>query len=71
MSLEELKKSQEQYAKVMQKKRSFDKLSQYVQLQDQKIVELQTVIMQMQKELGRVLQKQQTQINQLQQSNYY
>ncbi|MFT4693145.1 MAG: hypothetical protein ACI8TE_000033 [Francisella sp.] len=71
VDLEELKKSQKQYAKVMQKKRGFDELSQYVQLQDQKIVELQTVIMQMQKELGRVLQNQQTQINQLQQSNYY
>ena len=74
VSLDELKKSQEQYATVMQKKRGFEQLSQYVQLQDHKIVELQTVIMQMKKEFGRVLQNQQnqqTQINQLQQSNYY
>ena len=71
ISLEELKKSEEQYAKVMQKRNGFKQLAQYVEIQDQKIVELQTVIVQMQKELTRVLQNQQAQINQLQQSNYY
>jgi len=71
VSIKELKKSHEQYAKVMQKKMELNRLTQYIQLQDKKIAELQTVIMQMQKETARVLQNQQTQINQLQQSNYY
>ena len=55
----------------MQKKAYFNKLAQYMQLQDQKIIQLQTVIMQMQKEFSTVLQNQQSQINQLQQSSYY
>ena len=71
VSLDELKKAQEKYAQVMQKKADFNKLAQYVQLQDQKIVQLQTVIMQMQKDFSTVLQNQQAQINQLKQSNYY
>lgn len=57
--------------KLRKKKQSFNKLAQYVQLQDQKIIQLQTVIMQMQKEFSTVLQNQQSQINQLQQSSYY
>ena len=71
VSLDELKKRQEQYTEVLQKRNGFNQLAQYIRLQDQKIVELQTVIMQMQKEFSRVLQNQQTQINQLQKSNYY
>ncbi len=71
ISLDELKKAQEQYSTVIEKRNDFNQLSQFVQLQDQKIIQLQTVIMRMQKEFSTVLQQQQDQISQLQQSNYY
>ena len=71
LNLDELKKVQEKYVQVTQKEADFNKLAQYMQLQDQKIIQLQTVIMQMQKEFSTVLQNQQSQINQLQQSSYY
>ena len=71
INLDELKKVQEKYVQVTQKEADFNKLAQYMQLQDQKIIQLQTVIMQMQKEFSTVLQNQQSQINQLQQSSYY
>ncbi|AXA34224.1 hypothetical protein [Francisella adeliensis] len=71
INLEKLKESQQKYNQVMQKNANIDRLVQYVGLQDKKIVQLQQMIMQMQKEFSVVLQQQQAQINSLKQSAYY
>ncbi|AIT10192.1 hypothetical protein LO80_09570 [Candidatus Francisella endociliophora] len=71
VNLDQLKKAQEKYTKYMHKKASMKKLVKYIQLQDQKIVQLQTMMMQMQKEFAHALQQQQVQINQLSQAYYY
>lgn len=71
ISLEKLQESQQKYNQVMQKNVSIDKLVQYVGLQDKKIMQLQQMIMQMQKEFTVALNRQQMQINKFKQSAYY
>lgn len=71
ISLDQLKQSQQKYAKVMHKKNTIKRLAEYTKLQDQKIVQLQTMMMQMQGDFAKALKQQQMQINQLKQAYYY
>lgn len=71
INLKELQKMQEKYKQVMQKKANLAKLTKYVQMQDKKIIQLQTTMVQMQNKFFATLQNQQAQIDQLKQANYY
>ena len=71
INLEKLQETQQKYTQVMQKNANMDKLVQYVGMQDKKIIQLQQIVMQMQKEFAVALQRQQVQINNLKQSAYY
>ena len=71
VNLDQLKQAQQKYADYMQKKDTVKKLVEYVNVQDQKIAQLHAMMQQMQKQFAVVLQKQQAQINQLNQAYYY
>ncbi|MED7819339.1 MULTISPECIES: hypothetical protein [unclassified Francisella] len=71
VSLDQLKQAQQKYASYMQKKDTIEKLVAYTNMQDQKIAQLNVMMMQMQKEFAYALQKQQAQINKLNQAYYY
>lgn len=71
VDLAQLKESQEKYAKYMHTKNTVKRLEAYTKIQDQKIAQLNAMMMQMQKEFSYVLQQQQAQINQLKQGSYY
>ncbi|QIV95843.1 hypothetical protein EDC55_10528 [Allofrancisella inopinata] len=70
INLEELKKAQDRYAKRMYKQNLVQKLEQDNKIQAQQIIELQRVIVRMQKDFSMALQNQQIQINQLKQAIY-
>nr|WP_145951726.1 SH3 domain-containing protein [Francisella uliginis] len=71
IGLDQLKQAQQKYANYMQTKDTVRKLVEYVNVQDQKIAQLHAMMQQMQKQFAVVLQKQQAQINQLNQAYYY
>ena len=67
INITQLKIAQEVYKKEMFQKNTLKRLVAYQETQDNKIIQLQTTIIQMQQEFGAVLQRQQIQINQLKQ----
>lgn len=71
VNLEQLKNAQQKQAQYQHKNATIDNMVKYIQLQDQKIIQLQTAMMQMQKQFANALQQQQIQINQLKQAYYY
>lgn len=71
VNLEQLKNAQQKQAQYQHKNATIDNMVKYIQLQDQKIIQLQSAMMQMQKQFANALQQQQVQINQLKQAYYY
>ena len=67
VNLTQLKNAQEEYNKEMFQENTIKRLVAYQQAQDDKISQLQTTILKMQKNFGEVLSRQQMQINQLKQ----
>lgn len=67
INITQLKIAQEEYKKEMFQKNTLKRLVAYQEAQDNKIIQLQTTIIQMQQELGVAFQRQQIQINQLKQ----
>ena len=71
ISLDKLKQTQEKFAKYMNKQNTIKRLEEYTKVQNQKIVQLNAMMIQMQQDFAYALEQQQTQINQLKQAYYY